>query len=105
MGGQPVHASNQLLELGFNFESLVEEKGMCKVKQLSKVEVCSWLAVRTLVEEVRVKCRAVFGMNSLPKQLVAFSLGHAMEEYKAVSQRLEALEVSSEVSFIFHKEQ
>jgi len=105
MGGQPVHASTQLLELSFNFKSLVEEKGMRKVKQLSKVEVRSWLAVRTLVEEVRVKCRAVFGMNSLPKQLVAFSFGHAMEEYKAVSQGLEALEVSSEVSFIFHKEQ
>jgi len=67
MGGQPVHASYQLLKLGFNFESLVEEKGMRKVKQLLKVKVCSWLAVGMLVEEVRVKCHVVFGMNSLPK--------------------------------------
>jgi len=105
MCGQPMHASYQLLQLGFNFKSLMEEKGMRKVKQLSKVEVGSWLVVGTLVEEVRVKRCVVFGMNSLPKQLVAFSLGHAMEEYKAVSQGSEVLEVSSEVSFIFHKEQ
>jgi len=75
--------------LGFCFgrcyESSTGKEGVCKLEKIPGIKVSSWPLVRTLVEEVGEKDVLVVGMEPLPKELIALSLGHETGEKKGVA--------------------